>query len=142
MNKSKTQNARARLPSWNVSTLAAATSLALSLGASLFFAFYPAMEGSVTITPIGNEIGQVKTHRATLLEEQGWQAVVALTIPVLLAALPFALRHSYYRRVSLWISAIGLVAFTVAGLLSIGLFYFPSTLAMCLAALCLPSGSQ
>lgn len=144
MNKSKTPSAGARSPSWNVSSLAAIISLVLAVGASLFFALYPVIEGtshSVTITA-GTGIQQAKTRQATLLEAQGWQeAVPALTIPVLLAALPFALRRTRYHRVSRWGSAIGLVVFTVVGLLSVGLFYFPSALAMCLAAVCSPSES-
>jgi hypothetical protein len=118
--------------------------LVLAVGASLFFAFYPVMTGtshSVTITADGVMTEQAITRKATLLEAQGWQAVPALTIPVLLAALPFFLRRTRCQRVSRWGSAMGLVAFTVAGVLSVGLFYFPSALAMCLAAVCSPSES-
>jgi hypothetical protein len=145
MNKNKTRNAGARLPAWNVSTLAAAMSLVLAAGASLFFAFYPVMTvvtgPSVTITANGTMIEQAKTRQATVLETEGWEAVPALTIPVLLAALPTFLRRTRCHRASRWGSAMGLVAFTVVGSLSVGLFYFPSALAMCLAAVCSPSES-
>lgn len=144
MNKSKAPNVEVRRATRDISTLAAAMSLVLAAGASLFFALYPVMTGtshSVTITADSAMIEQAKTRKATLLETEGWQAVPALTIPVLLTALPSFLRRTRCRRMSRWGSAMGLVAFAVAGSLSVGLFYVPSALAMCLAAVCSPSES-
>jgi hypothetical protein len=106
-------------------TSVAATSLMLAVGASLFFVLYPTVSESHGGEP----------RLVTLFETNDWQDVVtALSIPILLAASPFALRRTRYFRVTRLISAIGLTAFAVAGILTVGLFYFPSALAMYIAA--------
>jgi hypothetical protein len=64
--------------------------------------------------------------RATLLEINGAWAIVPVMFPVVVALKPVV----YARRAARVIAAILIGGFTIAGGLSIGLFYIPAAIAM------------
>lgn len=77
---------------------------------------------------------------ATLVDVNGVRIIPILAIPVALTAVAVLASLKLHRRrmlsmVLLWSSTIVLVLFSLLGLLSIGLFYFPAALALMAAAL-------
>ena len=71
----------------------------------------------------------------TLVQPDGWGALVPLAIPVVLAGVPPASRRSRWRGVALAAASVLLLAFVVLSAASIGLFYLPVAGAMVAAAI-------
>jgi hypothetical protein len=75
------------------------------------------------------------SRSTTLVQSDGWDALVPLAIPVVLAGVPPAFRRSRWRRVALAAASVLLLAFVVLSAASIGLFYLPVAGAMVAAAI-------
>src|SRR5215472_8729681 len=93
-----------------------ALSVALAIGAAVFlltFPFYSGLDGSLT-----------------LIEANGSWVLIPILLPVLVVALPLAFR----RRVMRVISSLVLIVFCLISGYTIGLCYFPSVIAMVIAA--------
>ena len=71
----------------------------------------------------------------TLVQSDGWGALVPLAIPVVLAGVPPAFRRSRWRGVALAAASVLLLAFVVLSAASIGLFYLPVAGAMVAVAI-------
>jgi hypothetical protein len=72
--------------------------------------------------------------RVSLLQEEGIGVVLVLAIPVMVAGIALALQWTRWARPAAVTAGTLLVAFSVLGLASIGLFYLPSGIAMLLAS--------
>ena len=108
--------------------------------ASLFMAFGPVYQGvsSTVATPGGVAIESARTTE-TLLEANGLSALPLVVAPVALTALAvgFVLATPIKpsaRKVWLWVSAVLLLGFCLAGLFSIGIFYLPAAVALVVTA--------
>jgi hypothetical protein len=75
------------------------------------------------------------SRSTTLVQSDGWDALVPLAIPVVLAGVPPAFRRSRWRGVALAAASVLLLAFVVLSAASIGLFYLPVAGAMVAAAI-------
>ena len=123
--------------------------------AFLFFLFWPTYSGS-SVSPVAVNLPgylpsqapltrvepgvTLETFSATLVDVNGLRIVPILAIPVALTAVAVLASVRLHSRprlgiVLLWSSTILLVLFSLLGLLSIGLFYFPAALALMAAAL-------
>ena len=79
---------------------------------------------------IADSNGLDKTTRVSLLSNEGPSVLIVVAIPILLVALPLALRGataSYRSRV---VIVVLLGVFVVLGAMSIGLFFVPTWIAM------------
>lgn len=108
--------------------------LAWALGVTVYLVRAPAYEGVEAFRDAGMAVEQAKVVRRTLLEVDGPGVLVPLLIPVILSALPLVRLASASRRCLAVISAVLLLGFVVVGVLSVGLFYAPSAMAMLVAA--------
>lgn len=90
-------------------------------------------EESVSIS----STGEITRHSrsTTLVQSDGWSVLVPLAVPVAIAGVPLALRRTRWRRGALVAASVLLLAFVVAGLLSIGVYYLPAAVAMVMAAI-------
>jgi hypothetical protein len=90
-------------------------------------------EESVSIS----STGEITRHSrsTTLVQSDGWSVLVPLAVPVAIAGVPLALRRTRWRRGALVAASVLLLAFVVAGLLSIGVYYLPAAVAMETAAI-------
>jgi hypothetical protein len=70
----------------------------------------------------------------SLLQEEGIGVVLVLAIPVMVAGIALALQWTRWGRPAAVTAGTLLVAFSILGLASIGLFYLPSGIAMLLAS--------
>ena len=113
----------------------------------LWLVLGPVYQGvSVTAMRAGGVASESKRLTATLTEVNGLGVLLLLLLllaPVVLTALALIATlltsvASAKRRVFLWISAILLLGFCAAGILSIGLFYLPAALALVVAAALCP----
>jgi hypothetical protein len=75
-----------------------------------------------------------RVSHVSLLQEEGVGVVLVLAIPVIVAGVALALQWTRWSRNAALVAGILLVAFSVLGLASIGLFYLPSGIAMLLAS--------
>lgn len=75
-----------------------------------------------------------RTDSATLFDVNGWNAIVPLLIPVLIAGLPLLAPSRRPAVLGRSMSAFILLAFVVLGAMTVGLFYLPSALLMTIAA--------
>jgi divalent metal cation (Fe/Co/Zn/Cd) transporter len=97
--------------------------------------FASSYSGSVLATfqdTTGLSYATTREVRQTLLEVNGWSALVPVLFPVAVCAGVLATRASGWYRVARLIGAIVLLAFTVVAGFTIGL-YAPSAVAMLLA---------
>ena len=107
-----------------ISLSAALISHVFAWAATIFFLFGPVYR------PTG----------ATLIEVNGLSAALLIVIPVALtaitlnASLPGA-THPRLMLILRWAAFVLLLLFCIAGALSIGIFYLPSTIAMLVAAI-------
>jgi hypothetical protein len=84
---------------------------------------------------VGSSGEMTRSSRSTtLVQSDGWSALVPLAIPVVLAGVPPAFRRSRWRGVALAAASV-LLAFVVLSAASIGLFYLPVAGAMVAAAI-------
>jgi hypothetical protein len=90
-------------------------------------------EESVSIS----STGEITRHSrsTTLVQSDGWSVLVRLAVPVAFAGVPLALRRTRWRRGALVAASVLLLAFVVAGLLSIGVIFLPAAIAMVTAAI-------
>ena len=108
---------------------------ALAWAAGVLFAVWPIYGGtSMTDSPDGRS-STVTHYTETLIEADGYPAVVALAIPILLTGLALVLVYStsrwrLVRKTMLWMLAVALLGFCAVGYLSIGFFYIPAALAL------------
>ena len=123
-----------------VAAISAWAGHALAWVAGLWFVFVPVYQGvSVTATSTGEPAGEVTRHTATLVEVNGLYVLWLLLIPILFSGLTllvisFTDAGQARRKALLWISALALLALCLVGILSIGLFYLPTAMALLVAA--------
>ena len=124
------------------------TAHALAWVAGLWFVFGPVYQGvSGTSSVPGEPAGEVTRHTATLVEVNGLWALWLLLTPILLSGLTllvirFTDAGQARRKALLWLPTLVLLAFCVAGILSIGLFYLPVAPALLVAAVTGSLGSS
>ena len=117
-----------------------ALSLALAVVGSLFWLFFPAVAYEEASSPAETggssavEIVPVEQGRTTLLEDEGPGILVVLALPIAVVLAALALERTRARRATRTTAAVLLAGFCVAALMSIGLVYVPSALAMIAAA--------
>jgi hypothetical protein len=75
-----------------------------------------------------------RSRSTTLVQSEGWDVLVVLAVPVVLAGAPLFLRRSRWRRAALKAASGLLLVGVVISAASIGLFFLPATAAMFLAA--------
>ncbi len=122
---------------------AISTSIAHALAWIVFIwmIFAPFYQGeSVTAVYPGEIPSEPTRTTATIVEVNGWGVLPILFLPVFLtglALLSFLRTHAGQTRRKLfaWVLAVLLLVFCILGSFSIGLFYFPSALALVLAAI-------
>ena len=123
-----------------VATVSAWAGHASAWAAGLWFVFGPVYQGvSGTSSVPGEPAGEVTRHTATLVEVNGLYVLWLLLIPVLLSGLALLVIRltdagQARRKALLWISALALLALCLVGILSIGLFYLPTAMALLVAA--------
>ena len=123
-----------------VAAISAWAAHALAWAAGLWFVFAPVYRGvSVTPSMPGEPAGEVTRHTATLVEVNGLYVLWLLLIPILFSGLTllvirFTDAGLARRKALLWISALALLALCLVGILSIGLFYLPTAMALLVAA--------
>jgi hypothetical protein len=104
-------------------------------GVALYLLLAPTYESSTSIytTEIPpSEVARTEIRgHATALQVNGPQIVLVLSIPVLLALLPFAFRK--HRRAALLGAGVLTLCFCILGALSVGTFYLPTALLLLLA---------
>lgn len=124
-----------------VAAISAWVAHALAWAAGIYFVFAPVYQGvSATSSMPGEPAGEVTRHTTTLLEVNGLWVLWLLFIPILLSGLALlAIRFTdagqARRKALLWAPALALLALCVVGILSIGLFYLPTALALLVAAI-------
>ena len=111
--------------------------LAWAVGAWL--AFGPVYQG-VSATLPGESAGEATRSTATLIEVNGLYVVSLLLVPVLLSGIAvWAVRGTdggrTGRRILLWVLAVVLLGLCAVSILSIGMLYLPTALAMLVAAI-------
>jgi hypothetical protein len=90
-------------------------------------------EESVSVSSSGEATRSSRS--TTLVQSEGWNALVPLAVPVVLAGVPPAFRRRRWRGVALVAASVLLLAFVVLSAASIGLFYLPVAGAMASAAI-------
>ena len=97
----------------------------------------------MTGSPDGRS-GTVTHTTETLIEANGWPAVVALLIPILLTGLALVLvyatsRWRLVRKAMLWMLAVVLLGLCALAILSIGLYYIPAAVALLVGTILNPA---
>ena len=106
-------------------------SFGLAPAAALTLLFAP-LGTSVAPVPGGSGRPNEVIAHPSQLEVDGWDAAIPLAVPVLIAAIPLSVRGRWKRSVRV-ATAVLLGAFVIAGILSVGQFYLPATVAMIVA---------
>ena len=113
----------------------------LAWGVVIWLAFGSVYQGT-SVAPVGpGETPNEPTRTsASLIEVNGWQVLPILLVPAALtglALLTILLTHTgqVRRKVLLWVLTVLLLVFCILGSFSIGIFYFPSALALLLTAI-------
>ncbi|HSF27316.1 MAG TPA: hypothetical protein VLC50_07350 [Actinomycetes bacterium] len=120
--------------------VASLVTLTLAATASLVLAFVPmGTSESVTVSNDGPVSRTVAS--TTMLQTEGPSVLVALALPVLLAALP-VLVPPRYRLVVAVPSAVLLGVFVFLAMFSVGIFFLPAFIASVVAAARLRSSGQ
>ena len=115
--------------------LALWTAHALAWAAGVWFAVWPIYHGTSATPSADGGSGTVTHTTETLIEADGYPAVVALLIPILLTGLALVLvyatsRWRLVRKTMLWMLAVALLGLCAVGIMSIGFFYIPAALAL------------
>lgn len=113
--------------------IAGAVSLLLAIAAAGFLLFLPCAVKSVKWTSTGGEQPKVEESCSSLLESQGNGVVLFTMLPVALAALTLAF-VALKSRVGAWISVALAFIYALISMASIGMFFFPSVVAMTVSA--------
>ena len=115
---------------------------ALAWAALLWLALWPSSYSGTRITAVGPDGsgGEVVPLSASLIEVNGWGVLIPLAVPVVLTAIGLwvALTGDGRRastKVIMWVAAILLTVFCGLGLISIGIYYLPTALALLIAAI-------
>lgn len=119
-------------------TWAVVASLALAVIAAAYLLVVPtyaAESTTIMLGPAGPGAPVSTRSESTLLEAEGWSALVPVLIPVILSAAPLLLNGTRYAAPARLLAAVLLLGFVVIAGFSIGLFYLPNAVAMLLAAL-------
>jgi hypothetical protein len=98
--------------------------LALSLLAVLYLLFFPTYSG-VMSSQDSTGVVQTTTTSSTILEVNGWSALLPMLFPVVICAATLALRSTPGVRLARVIAAVLLMGFAIVAGFSIGLFYIP-----------------
>ncbi len=114
------------------SVWAALVALLLTVAAGVFLVFYPAYQG-VSGGASSSGVVTSSSQSATLIAVNGFGIVVALCVPIALAALGL-LAAARRRRVLVWVPGAVLLGFVVLTGFTIGLFYLPAAIALLLSA--------
>lgn len=124
------------MKSQSFGTVAVIVALSLSVAAALYLLLAPGHGTALTTYQDSTGLSYATTRvvRQTLLETNGWSALVPVLFPVALCAAVLAMRASGWYRAARVIGAVVLLAFTVVAGFSIGLIYAPSAVAMLVAA--------
>ena len=109
------------------------------LGLRAWLAFGPVYQG-VSATLPGESAGEAERFTATLIEVNGLRVIPLLLVPVLLSGIAvWAVRDTYGgrtgRRILLWVLAVVLLGLCTVSILSIGVLYLPTALALLVAAI-------
>jgi hypothetical protein len=118
----------------------------LALVASLAFLFAPVISRETSCAVSATAGGAVTSSpgcaehvsHVSLLQEEGPSIGAVLSVPVVVAALPLALRRTRWRKKVAVAAGVVLLAFSVLGAASIGLFYLPSGVACLMVAATTP----
>lgn len=117
--------------------IAAVVSLLLALVAAGFLLFMPCSVKSIEgTTSLDTGETRTKTTCKSLLESQGTGILVFTMLPVMLATLTLVF-VAVRSRIGVWIATTAAFLLIGVSILSIGAFYFPSLVAMVLAAVLL-----
>ena len=108
---------------------------ALAWAAGVLFAVWPIYRGTSATPSSGGGSDTVTYYTETLIEADGYPAVVALLIPILLTGLALVLvyatsRWRLVRKAMLWMLAVVLLGFCAVAIFSIGFFYIPAAVAL------------
>ena len=123
----------------------------ITLVAGLWVAFWPGLYQGISVeVEIGTtgESGTTREESASLVEVEGWGVLPLLEFPVILSGAAFVgarlLRRGSRRLAALLVygAAIAMLAFCLLAILTIGLFYVPSALALIAAAFLFPRQAQ
>jgi hypothetical protein len=84
--------------------------------------------------------GETIRGTATLVEVNGTRVVIQLVVVTLVSGVPLfvALRQSALQRQVTWVSALLLMAYSIAGSFTIGLAFMPSAILLLIAAIATP----
>jgi hypothetical protein len=83
-------------------------------------------------------VAPVYSNGRTLIQVNGWIALLPLSFPVIVAVTALVLSRSVLARRARWLAAMVLLGFVVLTGFSIGVFYLPAAAAMVAAALLKP----
>lgn len=124
----------AQMKMQNVATTAA---LFWAVGAAAFFLFAPVygtLRTSYSTEPDGRVVeGPVVQGHRTGLDVNGPEVLIALTIPILIAAAPLAAAKA--RRGAQIVAGALLLVFSILGAASVGMLYVPSALLLLIGAI-------
>ena len=114
------------------------TALVLAWAIGAWLAFGPVYQG-VSATLPGESAGKVARSTATLIEMNGLRVIPFLLVPILLSGIAvWAVRDTDCgrtgRRILLWVLAVVLLGLFAVSILSIGVLYLPTALALLVAA--------
>ena len=120
-------------------SVSAWTALVLAWGTGAWLAFGPVYQG-VSATLPGESAGEAVRSTATLIEVNGLRVIPFLLVPILLSSIAvWAVRDTdggrTGRRILLWVLAVVLLGLCAVSILSIGLLYLPTALALLVAAI-------
>ena len=120
-------------------SVSAWTALVLAWGTGAWLAFGPVYQG-VSATLPGESAGEATRSTATLIEVNGLYVVPLLLVPVLLSGIAvWAVRDTGSgrrgRMILLWVLAVVLLGLCAISILSIGMLYLPTALALLIAAI-------
>ncbi len=113
--------------------VAAIVSFGLALAATAVLAAAPLGSRQEAVLNSPNDESSGRVERVSLLEHEGPSVLLLLAVPAVIAALGVVASHSPARKAVRATSAGLLVAFVFLGLMSIGVFYLPSAVAMMVA---------
>jgi hypothetical protein len=120
----------------------AVVALGLAVAASVALLLAPISTREETCPVSAGPSGTVVTQqgckdrvsRVSLLQEQGPSVALILVVPLLVAGVALVLQWTRWRRNAALIAGTLMVALSVVAILSIGIFYLPSAIAMFLTA--------
>jgi hypothetical protein len=107
-----------------------------TVGVTLYLAFVPIYgerKSWIETRPSGETFRVTEPGTQTLVDVNGRSALLMLAIPLALVILPLAIRPSHRQRPAGITAGILLLALSFLGGASIGMYYYPSAIALLLA---------